>query len=176
MKQILIIAISVSCLMLSGCKEKECTGCCDEKYAPAGVTVSWTGYNDVMTFRKYFKCHPETIRQHAEAQDTIKVMGYIYYGNPDAEEMCWSEYGFLNGSDNGFCVTSKSDHTGQKSTIWAAIVDSTALLQFRKHYYEYENKLLYMAGTLSYIDYTGVGGCCYRSENYDVFQIDTIPN
>ena len=98
MKRILIIAISVSCLMLSGCKEKECTGCCDEKYAPAGVTVSWTGYNDVMTFRKYFKCHPETIRQHAEAQDTIKVMGYIYYGDPDAEEMCWSEYGFLNGS------------------------------------------------------------------------------
>ncbi len=171
MKKYILCFAFVFSLLVAGCnKPKQC-----EEYAPAGTSVSWTDYNDVLSFRKYFKCHPETIRQHAEAKDTIRVMGYVYYGDPSAEEMCWSERALLDGG-RGFPLTSNKSHTGQKTTIYVSVVDDEMLAHFRTHYYEYEDNLLYMTGTVSYLDYPGIPGCCYRNERFDVFKIDTIPN
>ena len=50
--RILLVA-GLACLLVVGCAKNKDTSC-HEEYAPAGVTVSWTDYNDVMTFRKYF--------------------------------------------------------------------------------------------------------------------------
>lgn len=166
----IILSAALACLLVVGCAKNKDTSC-HEEYAPAGVTISWTDYNDVMTFRKYFKCHPLTIKQHADAQDTIKVTGWVFLMD---ENTRWDSAWFIHHDGNMFDLTANADHSGYNRCTQIE-VSQDILDEFRANFHSYYPKQLYITGTIAYLDYSGITGCCYRNERVVASTIDTLP-
>ena len=163
-----LLAAIMLCIVFTGCeKNKTCT----EEYAPEGTSVSWTEYNNVMIFRKYFKCHPSTIKQHADAQDTIKVTGWVFLMD---ENTRWDSAWFVHHDENAFDLTANADHSGYDRCTQIE-VSQDILDEFRANFHAYYPKQLYITGTIAYSDYAGITGCCYRNERVVATIIDTMP-
>lgn len=170
MKKIIILStVALACLLAMGCKEKE-EAC--NYYAPDNLNVSWTDYNDVVTYWKYFTCHKGTILDHQG--DTIRVKGYIFYGGEE-DGIHWSPARLLSGESNEFELTGNSNHTRTGSKrIRVRVVSQTELDNLRRHYDEFEDKMWYITGTLGHHVYTGTG-CCEYDPRLLAFKLDTLP-
>lgn len=177
MKTKIIVTILMTVLLLHSCKEKQNDAPCDS-YAPEGVTVSWTDYNSVREFLDYFTCHPATIKEHAG--DTIKVTGWLYYGEPGVDAMVWDETELDYSQE--FFLTSNSNHNGylengNPNTIRIGLggkeYNSEMLSYFREHLNIFSQKKLFITGIIEYLDIPPTTGCCYRSTSLSAITIDT---
>lgn len=177
MKTKIIVTILMTVLLLHSCKEKQNDAPCDS-YAPEGVTVSWTDYNSVREFLDYFTCHPATIKEHAG--DTIKVTGWLYYGEPGVDAMVWDETEL--DYSQGFFLTSNSNHNGylengNPNTIRIGLggkeYNSEMLSYFREHLIIFSQKKLFITGIIEYLDIPPTTGCCYRLTSLSAITIDT---
>lgn len=165
--------------MMFSCKEKLCDTPCESPYAPETASISWTDYNSVRTILDYFHCHPSTIKEHAG--DTIKVKGWLYYGEPGVDPMIWHEseldYSY------GFTLTANSDHNGyydqgRTNTIRIGLggeqeTDTALLVFFREHLDVFSPKQLFITGKIRFLDIPPIKGCCYRWVSLSAIEIDT---
>ena len=162
-----IATILLAALLLHSCREKQNDAPCD-LYAPEEITVSWTDYNSVREFLDYFTCHPATIKEHAG--DTIKVTGWLYYGEPGVDAMVWDE-SELEYSPK-IIMTVNQNHFGYDDIIYIALEDSL-WTYVREHISNLSDKQIYATCILGYADIPPISGCCYRSVRLKAINIKT---
>lgn len=159
-------------VLFLGCKENPNNEYvpCEEMYSPEGTTISWTEYNDVATFRDYFYCHPATIKEHEG--DTIKIKGWLYYGEPQVDARVWHE-SELDYSPS-ILLTSNPNHFGYNETVHIRLQQSSSddsiWSYVRNHLDEFSQKQIYVSCIMGYGDIPPITGCCYRVVN--LFAID----
>lgn len=155
--------------MMFSCKEKQCDTPCESPYAPENASISWTDYNSVREFLDYFTCHPATIKEHAD--DTIRVTGWLYYGEPGVDAMVWDE-SELEYSPK-IILTANQNHYGYDDIIYMRLQEDSLWMYVREHISDFSDKQIYATCILGYADMPPISGCCYRSVVLKTINITT---
>ena len=142
MKQILIIAISVSCLMLSGCiKDYYC-----DREAPQDKEINWNDYNTVSAVADYFCDYLGTVKAHY--RDTVMVKGYVVMDN--------RQDGYVGMvDDQTITIADKPGLYGYNADDYSKLFWITCNKGFDFMADYFSNQMVYFKGVLDYEQFNG---------------------